>query len=113
MVTTTLQLPLSKPELRFCAGSNPACPMLEFAMVTIIQDENKTKFRSSVNHTTKTNHHHHSHQRIVFHCKHNGLITKWYSSALLTKNAWMEKTSTYGMITLIGNVAFTLQTKRK
>ena len=44
MVITTVQLHSTKPELRFCAGSNPTNGMSE------------NKCLSSVNHTTK----HHS-----------------------------------------------------
>ena len=35
VVITTAQLHSTKPELRFCAGSNPARGMLRFAMVRI------------------------------------------------------------------------------
>ena len=53
VVIATAQLHSTKPELRFCAGSNPA--------LTIVPAGNKAKRLSSVNHATKTIHHHHHH----------------------------------------------------
>ena len=58
-VITTAQLYSSKPEHKFCAGLNPARGVSE--MVTYIPAGNNAKRLSSVNHTTKTIHHHHQH----------------------------------------------------
>ena len=49
VVITAVQLHLTKPELRFCAGSNPARGVSEICL-------------SSVNYNTKTIHHHHQYQ---------------------------------------------------
>ena len=49
VVITTAKLHITKPELRFCAGSNPSRGESEICL-------------SSVNHNTKTIHHHHHHQ---------------------------------------------------
>ena len=66
VVVTIAQLHSTKPELRFCAGSNHACGMSEirdgedFAIFfSIVPAGNKAKRLSLVNHTTKTIHHHH------------------------------------------------------
>ena len=53
VVITSAQLHSTKPELRFYAGSNSARGVSE------IRDGNKAERLSSVNHTTKTIHHHH------------------------------------------------------
>ena len=55
MVVTTAQPPLTKPQLRFRAGSNPARGVSE---IRDGKDLNKAKRLSSVNYTTKTIHHH-------------------------------------------------------
>ena len=58
VVITTTQLHSSKPELRFCTGSNPACGMSEIhhgKNLTVTLAGNKAKW--PVNHTTKTNNH--------------------------------------------------------
>ena len=58
VIITTAQLHSSKPELRFCAGSNPA-------RREIRDGEDLWQWAlSSVNHTTKTIHHHHHHPNI-------------------------------------------------
>ena len=68
MVIATAQLHSTKPELRFCAGSNPACGMLEIRngedLLTIVTAGNKAEHLLFVNHTTKTIHHHH--YQIIF-----------------------------------------------
>ena len=51
VVITAAQLHSTKHELRFCAGSNPACAVSEAG--------NMATRLSSVNHTKKTIHHHH------------------------------------------------------
>ena len=60
MVITTAQLhSTSKPELRFCAGSNPAHGMSEIRDGEDLQQWSRLEIRlglSSVNHTTKTIH---------------------------------------------------------
>ena len=64
VVITTAQLHSTKPELRFCAGSNPARRVGDswwWGSLTMIPAGNKAKRLSSVNHTTKTIHHHHHH----------------------------------------------------
>ena len=62
VVIITGQLHSTKSELRrFCAGSNPACSVLEIAMVRTSDNgpaENKTKRLSSSNHNTKAIYHH-------------------------------------------------------
>ena len=62
----TLQLQLTKLQLRFCAGSKAAygvsVAFQRFVMVRISDNgraRNKTKCLSSVSHTTKTINHHH------------------------------------------------------
>ena len=55
MVITTAQLRSTKPELRFCAGSNPARGVLEIRDCEVI---NKAKRLLSVSHTIKTVHYH-------------------------------------------------------
>ena len=57
MVIANAQLHSIKPELSFCAGSNPACGMSEICDGN--KTENKTKHFSLVNHTTQAIHHHH------------------------------------------------------
>ena len=52
VVITAAQLHLTKPELRFCAGSNPARGVSEICL-------------SSVNYNTKTIHHHHHQYQIL------------------------------------------------
>ena len=52
VVITAAQLHLTKPELRFCAGSNPAPGVSEICL-------------SSVNYNTKTIHHHHHQYQIL------------------------------------------------
>ena len=63
VVITTAQLHSTKPELRFCAGSNPACGMLKILdgedLWQMVPSENKAKCFSMVNHTTKTIRHNH------------------------------------------------------
>ena len=71
VVITTAHFHSTKPELRFCAGSNPACGMSEIRDgedLTIVPAGNKAKGPLSVNHTTKTilHHHHHHHQILAF-----------------------------------------------
>ena len=70
LVITTAQLHSTRPELRFCAGSNPACGVSAvehlrwWESLTMVSAGNKAKHLSSVNHTTKTIHYHH-------HCRWN------------------------------------------
>ena len=52
VVITAAQLHLTKPELRFCGGSNPARGVSEICL-------------SSVNFNTKTIHHHHHQYQIL------------------------------------------------
>ena len=63
MVITTAQLHSTKPELWFCAGSNPARNVSEIRngedLWQLSRLEIMLKGLSSVNHTTKTIHHHH------------------------------------------------------
>ena len=62
MVITTAQLQSTKPELRFYAGSNSARGVSEIRGgkgLTMNPAGNKAKRPLSVNHTTKTIHHHH------------------------------------------------------
>ena len=58
---TAAQLHSTKPELGFCAGSNPARGVLKIRHVEdlwqIVRAWNKTKRLSSVNQTRKTIHH--------------------------------------------------------
>ena len=64
VVITTAQLHSTKPELRFCAGSNPARRVGDsrwWGSLTMVPAGNKAKSLSSVSHTTKTIHHHHHH----------------------------------------------------
>ena len=80
MVTTAAQLHSTKPELRFCAGSNPARGVPEIRGgedLTMAPAGNKTKRLSSVNHTTKTIHHHyhhHHHHQLTIHQFNNPII---------------------------------------
>ena len=70
VVITTAQIHLSKPELRFCAGSNPAHCVSE-----IRDDEDHWQWSwleirlrlSSINHTTQTIHHLHHHHHLHNH----------------------------------------------
>ena len=57
MVVTTAQLHSPKPQIRFCAGSNPARGVSEIGNG---EDLHKAKHISSVNHITKAIHHHES-----------------------------------------------------
>ena len=60
VVITTAQLHSSKPELRFCAGSNPARGVSEIRDGEGLWQWSRLEKRlrlSSVNHTTKTIHH--------------------------------------------------------
>ena len=63
VVITNAWLHSTKPELRFCAGSNPVCSVSEIRDGEDLWQwsrlGNKTKRLSSFNHTTKTIHHHH------------------------------------------------------
>ena len=59
MVITTAQLHSTKPELRFCAGSNPARRVGDsrwWGCLTMVPAGNKAKRLSSVNQTPKTIH---------------------------------------------------------
>ena len=61
VVITTAQLHSTKPELRFCAGSNPARRVRNsrwWGSLTIVMAGNKAKRFSSGNYTPKTIHHH-------------------------------------------------------
>ena len=66
MVITTAKLHLTKPEVRFCTGSNPAHRMLEICDGEDLWQWSRLEIRlkclSPVNHTTKTTHHHHTDQ---------------------------------------------------
>ena len=81
MVITTGQLYSTKPEFRFCAGSNPICGVWEIRdgeslwLTGLVLAGNKTKWFSSVNHNTKMIHHHHHynyhhHHYHHYHCHH-------------------------------------------
>ena len=63
MVITTAQPHSTKPEHRFCAGSNPAGSVSEILDGEDLCQWSRLQIRlnafSSVNHTTKTTHHHH------------------------------------------------------
>ena len=67
VVFATAQLHSSKPELRFCAGSNPARVVSDIRDGEDLWQWSWLEIRlrlSSVNHTTKTiYHHHHPHHR--------------------------------------------------
>ena len=63
VVIITAQLHSTKPELRFCTGSNPACCVSEIH--DMVQAGNKAKHLLLVNHTTKTIHHHHLHYQVM------------------------------------------------
>ena len=69
MVITTTQLHSTKPELRFCAGSNPSRGVSEIRDgedLTMVPVGNKAKGLSSVENTTKTiHHHHHLHHKMI------------------------------------------------
>ena len=70
VVITTAQLHSTKPELRFCAGSNRARGVSEIRDgedLTIVPAGNKAKRLSPVNHTTLTIHHHHQRYIILPH----------------------------------------------
>ena len=60
MVITTAQLHSTKPEIRFCAGSNPSRRVGDsrwWGCLTMVSAGNKAKRLSSVNHTPKIVHH--------------------------------------------------------
>ena len=62
VVITTAQLHSTKPELRFCTGSNPAHDMSEIHDGDDLWQWPQLEIRlrlPSVNHTTKTIRHHH------------------------------------------------------
>ena len=65
LVVTAAQLQSTKPELRFCTGSNHAHSVLDIPDCEDLwpwsRAGNKAKHLLSVNHTTKTIHHHHHH----------------------------------------------------
>ena len=68
VVITTAQLYSSKPELKFCAGLNPARGVLKIRDGEDLWQWSRLEIKlclSSVNHTTKTNHHHHHHHHHV------------------------------------------------
>ena len=76
VVITTAQIHSAKPELRFCAGSNPAWGMSEIRDGEDLRQLCWLEIRQwscllSVNHTTKTiryhhHHHHHHHFFLLF-----------------------------------------------
>ena len=65
VVIAAAQLHPTKPELRFCAGSSPACGVSEIpngedlCLAMVFPAGNKAKSLLLVNHTTETIHHHH------------------------------------------------------
>ena len=65
---TTTQLHSTKPELRFCACSNPARVRDSrwWGSLTMVTAGKKPKHLSLVNHTTKTIHHLHHHHHHLF-----------------------------------------------
>ena len=66
MVITTAQLHSSKPELRFCTGSNPARGVSEIRDGEDLGQWSRLEISqrlSSVNYSTKTIHHHHQWER--------------------------------------------------
>ena len=90
VVITTAQLHSTKPELRFCAGSNPARRAgysRWWGSLTMVRAGNKAKRLSSVDHTTKTIHHLHHHHQSKAERKsklQNGLIVNsWINISLL------------------------------
>ena len=64
VVITTAQLHSSKSELRFCAGSLCVGDSWWRGSLTMVPTGNEAKRLSSVNHTTKTIHHHHISQTL-------------------------------------------------
>ena len=66
VVITTAQLHSTKPELRFCTGSNPARGVSGIRNGEDLWQWSRLEIRlgqpSLVNHTTKAIHHHHHHQ---------------------------------------------------
>ena len=78
VVITTAQLHSTKSELRFCAGSNPACGVSEICDSENLWQWSRLEIRrkhlSSVNHSAKTIHH----QFVI--------ITQWYNLMQLQKS---------------------------
>ena len=70
VVITAAQLHSTKSELRFCAGSNPACGVSEICDGENFWQWSRLEIRckrlSSVNHSAKTIHHHHHHHHHEF-----------------------------------------------
>ena len=89
VVIATAKLYSTKPELRFCTGSNPACGVSEIHDgEDLWQWSRLAKYLLSVNHTTKTIHHHYhpvSHIAKLFQC-------------FFTKAAYV---ATYGLATYL------------
>ena len=63
MVITTAKLHSAKPELRFCAGSNPACGVLDICYTTKTIPQKKIHhlhhYQSDFDHKKKIHHLHH------------------------------------------------------
>ena len=81
VVITTAQLHSTKPELRFCAGSNPARGVSE------IRDGEDLRL-SSVNHNTKTIHHYHHHPQSLI--QNDKIKTKLKAIITLSKKMQLE-----------------------
>ena len=82
VVITTAQLHSYLPELRFCAGLNRS------GSLTMVSAGNKAKLPSSVNHTTKTTHHHHQLKCHRFFCFYQILKLKFYNFMILPQKVY-------------------------
>ena len=79
VVIITAQLHSTNPELKFCAGSNPARSVSRWwGFLAMAPAGNKAKRLSLVNHTTKTiyHHHHHHHHHHYHHIKNRKFFVK-------------------------------------
>ena len=66
VVTTTAQLHSTKPELRFCAGSNPARGASEIRDGEDLGQWSRLEIRlNAFRRSTKTIHHHHHHHFLL------------------------------------------------
>ena len=104
MVITTAQLHSSKPELRFCAGSNPARGVSEIRDVEDLWQLSQLEISlglSSVNHTTKTIHHHHHQNALI------KILKKILSVIVLLTKLW---SISYGALNFNeGKIEFTME----
>ena len=92
VVIITTQLHSTKPDLRFCAGSNPARSVSEIRDGEDLWQWSRLEIRlrlSSVNHTTKTIHHHHHHhhhhqlQYTMFITNNHASLPLWWKENLV------------------------------